>query len=232
MNFTSLKLAAAAGLTTLLLAGQALAVPVFSSSDTIWGGQSDGTSFTIGMPRSGAVGNNWPGGESPEKAIDGAGQKYLNFAKENSGLVITAGSSFVVDSMKLWAANDFTNRDPASFALYGTNAALSGSAGDSFDMTAFNLIAGGSLALPDTRNGGGSSALLDAASQTVSFLNTVAYSSYMLLFPTLKDSRPAIAVQIAEVQLYGESPSPVPVPAAGLLLLGGLFAFGFARRRA
>jgi hypothetical protein len=40
-------------------------------------------------------GNNWPVGEPPSAAIDGAGQKYLNFGKENTGFVVTpaAGTS-------------------------------------------------------------------------------------------------------------------------------------------
>lgn len=232
MKFKAFTMAVAAGLATVFMAGQTLAASVFTPTDSVWGGQSDGTDFAIASE--GFASNMFPGGEAPSFAIDGFGQKYLNFGKENTGLVVTASGSFVVDSLQIWAANDAIPRDPASYALYGTNVMLSGSPGDSFSMSDFSLISEGALALPDTRNFGGNNPLLDETSQTVAFTNDMVFESYMLLFPTLKDSANANSMQIAEVQLFGERVdiAAVPIPAAGLLLIGGLFSLGYLRRRA
>ena len=164
-------------------------------------------------------GNNWPGGENPTFVIDGFGQKYLNFGQENTGFIVTPSlGSTVATSLQLWAANDAVERDPASYQVWGTNATAPagfGSPGDTLPISAFTPISVGDLALPDTRNAGGDAALEDANSQTITFENTDAYSSYLVVFPTVKDIGAANSMQIAEVQLFD---------AAG----GGIFAPGDA----
>lgn len=194
--------------------------------------------------------NQWPGGEPPAAAIDGAGQKYLNFGRENTGFIVNPGSDGVVDGIKLWAANDAIPRDPASYQLWGTNETTAGAVGGlvvpgtTIPTSAFTLISSGGLALPDSRNDGGTAALDDANSQTVSFANSTAYDAYILLFPTVKDGSAANSMQIAEVQLLsGGGGILVPTdPIAGgqfvpepstLGLLGIAFCglLGFRRRR-
>ena len=189
--------------------------------------------------------NQWPGGEPPSAAIDGVGQKYLNFGKFNTGVVVTpANTGTTAISMQLWAANDAIGRDPASYLLYGTNSAI---AGPSFDSSLFTLISSGALALPDGRNDGGVNPLLSVNSQTINFANSGAYDTYMVLFPTVKN--PVVdgennSMQIAEIQLFDAAgpifapsdtilgvQSSIPEPTTGLLALLGASALLRRRRK-
>ncbi len=194
------------GLAVLLLGTVAptKAEDLLSPDDTFFGGQVIGDNFEIGREGVAAGVNNWPGAEGPQHAVDGVGQKYLNFGEFNSGIVITpqAGPS-VATTLKLWTANDAQERDPASYELYGTNAPL----GDGpFPVATFSLIASGDLALPTSRNPGGAVALNDANLQTVEFNgNGTVYTSYMIIFPTVRNAAGANSMQIAEIQLEGSS---------------------------
>ena len=217
-----------------VLASQSRAqLNLFSPLDPILGGRSDGAVFMVGA--AGFDGGNniytdnvWPAGESPDHAIDGVGQKYLNFAELNTGFIVrpTLGSGIggtIVTGMKLWTANDAEARDPASYQLYGTNTAVSGAG--PFPLSNFTLISTGPLALPTTRNDGGLAPLLNANSQTLSIANSAPYSAYLLLFPTVKDEPADNSMQIAEVQLTGTL-----VPEPGSLMVVGLSAIGLLRR--
>jgi len=133
-------------------------------------------------------GNNWPGGEPPSKAIDGLAGKYLNFGQENTGIVVTPAAGQAPTSITAWAANDSPERDPASFWLGGTN-------GDSLT-GAYTFIAGGLLALPDTRSGGGADELLESNSATASFTNSATFTNYLVVFPTLKNREQQIACRL------------------------------------
>lgn len=183
-------------------------------------------------------GNNWPGGEPPSAAIDGAGQKYLNFGKENTGFVVTPAAGQAPTSITAWAANDEPARDPASFWLGGTN-------GDSLT-GGYTFIASGLLTLPDTRNQGGGAELFESNSTTVSFTNSATFTNYLVVFPTLKNGGGANSMQVAEVQLFDAANNGifapgdnilgvqvdgalVPEPSTGLLALIGLA--GLLRRR-
>ena len=69
--------------------------------------------------------SSYPGSESPARVIDrDINRKYLNYAKENSGIIVTPNAASTVASIKLSTANDAPGRDPASFILYGTNEAI------------------------------------------------------------------------------------------------------------
>jgi len=162
--------------------------------------------------------------------IDGVGQKYLNFGKENTGAIITPSfGTSVVTSLALWPANDAEPRDPASYQLYGTNAAITAAApGDTVALSLFNLISEQAVTLPSDRNPGGSTPLSGTNFVTSTFANTAAYSSYLILFDALKDSGNANSMQIGEVQLHGVS--PVPIPAAIWLLASGLGVLGWCGR--
>ncbi|HUF63502.1 MAG TPA: PEP-CTERM sorting domain-containing protein [Verrucomicrobiales bacterium] len=214
---------------TVALCAPVYGANIFAPGDTIFGGASDGTDFVVGVAGTAATVNNWPAGESPDHAIDGVGQKYLNFAEVNTGFLVTpafnGGNGSIVTGMTLWTANDAVDRDPASYALYGSNEVFSG--GGPFALTSFSLISSGDLALPATRNAGGAAALDPANSQTVGFANTNLYTSYLVLFPTVKNEA-ANSMQIAEVQLDGVVPEP---GALALLSVGGLALLLRRRRR-
>ena len=182
--------------------------------------------------------NNWPGGEPPEAVIDGAGQKYLNFGGENTGFVVTPAAGGAPASLTAWAANDAIERDPASFWLGGTN-------GDSVTGD-YTFIASGLLSLPDSRNAGGTAGLLEENSFSVSFDNSASFTSYMVVFPTLKNAGAANSMQVADVQLFDAAGTGifapgdtilgvqvdgalVPEPSTGLLAFLGLA--GLLRRR-
>ena len=167
-----------------------------------------------------AAKSNEPG-EGVAHAIDGNTQKYLNFGINNTGFIVTpSGGVSVVTSLTDFTGNDSIDRDPTSYLLNGSN---DGGA-------TFTPISSGSLTLPATRNGGGSTitgyGLGTFAGQTVSIPNSSAYTSYELLFPTVNGS--SCCMQIGEAQLGGTFGVPEP----GSL---GLFGLGdvrlLARRR-
>jgi hypothetical protein len=175
-----------------------------------------------------------PGGEVVSHAIDGVGQKYLNFLDLGSGLAVSpsAGPS-IVNRVRLYTANDEEPRDPASILIEGSNAAIGGP---------FTSIFQGDLALPAGRNAGGTGNVYQSATdqpidamgttmfqfQDLTFTNTVAYQHYRVTFPTLKNAAMANSMQIGEVQLIG---TIIPEPTS--IVLCGLAAtvFGVWRRR-
>ena len=181
----------------------------------------------MGVAGTAADTNNWPDAEAPEQAIDGVGQKYLNFGKTNTGFVVTpsAGSS-VATSITLWTANDSEPRDPSGYQVWGTNVAIAG--GGPFSLTDFTAISTGDITLPSSRNAGGDAPLLPENSLTVGFANSEFYSSYLIVFPDVKDNPNANSMQIAEVQLGG---TIIPEPSTVTLLLMGLAALGLLCRR-
>lgn len=222
MNKSQLSKVAAA--LAMACAGTAQAASIFAPGDTIFGGANDGVNFVVGVAGTAATVNNWPAGEPPSAAIDGVGQKYLNFAELNTGILTTpsfnGGGGSIVTSMTLWAANDAVERDPASYEVYGTNAVIGGTG--PFAMSTFSLISSGELALPASRNAGGAAILDPVNSQTVTFANSSSYTSYLVLFPTVKTPASANSMQIAEIQLDGVVPEPATAGlaalSAGLLL--------------
>src|SRR5688500_4816602 len=139
----------------LVLALPAAAADVLAPGDLSRGGQVSGGLFQVGVVGTAAGVNNWPAAEPPADIINGvmggAGEKYLNFAETNTGIVVTpAFGSSVVTGMELWVANDAEERDPASYELYGTNNLLA--ATGPYPLTGFTLISSGPLALPSPRD--------------------------------------------------------------------------------
>ena len=197
----SLSILLVVTLAMLAMPAHAVAAVIFTPGDTIFGGVKSGPTFTIN--------NNWPGHEAPSNAIDGVGQKYLNFSGTNTGFIVnpSIGSS-VATSITLWTANDSPQHDPASYELWGSNASIG--SGPSFLLSNFTLISSGLLSLPSTRNNGGNAPLSDINSQTIGFTNSTAYTSYMVIFPTVKGTNSGGLMQIGEVQLYSSAAVPEP----------------------
>lgn len=186
-------------------------VPILAPGDAVEGGAIEaGTIFTYGTANADVTPgfNRWPAGEAPSFAMDGVSQKYLNNWGPNSGLAVTpAFGSSIVCGMRIWTSNDVESRDPASYSLYGKTTAVA----DGQSTASYTLISSGALALPAGRNGTGAAALNNANSQLISFSNTGAYTSYLIIFPTLKNAGADGRMQIAEIQLYGIAPADLAV---------------------
>ena len=161
------------------------------------------------------------GTQEAAQAIDqDPGTKYLNFGKDNTGIIVTPSAGLsIVDGFQLTTANDAPERDPASWELYGTNddvTSVYNTDGQSEDWT---LIDTGSLELPNERLTVGSLVSVENAGG--------AFTSYRLVFPTLRNSGGANSMQMAEIQLIG---TRVPEPSTAVLCLG-VAASLFAWRR-
>jgi hypothetical protein len=153
----------------------------------------------------------YPAGEHPGLLFDGnAGTKYLNFGKEHSGFIVSPGPS-LVQSVQFTSANDADARDPMTWQLYGTNASISSTDKSSGNLEPWVLIASGNTGLTPTR-------LQTVA--PISFANSEAYSSYRMLFPSLRNAGGTNSMQIAGVQLFQEADGTVPVIAPGSAALG------------
>ena len=152
--------------------------------------------FVIAIDR-GAPGvvSSYPGNEDPAKLIDGLlATKYLNFGKVETGFVVTPGASSTVKSFVLGTANDAPERDPLTYQLYGTNAAIASTDNSGGSAEPWTLISQGSLALPDTRQ---------QFAPAVNVSNTTAYTSYKMIFPTIKNAGATNSMQLAEARFFG-----------------------------
>lgn len=147
----------------------------------------------------GTGGQSYPGGEPPANAIDGTLNKYLNFRKENTGIIVTPDAASIVKSMVITTANDAEERDPASYALYGTNDVISSGNNSAGWGETWTLISEGPLTLP---KGVGSRNQVGAP---VDIVNSDSYTSYRLVFPTLFNGPATNSMQIAEVQFYDDA---------------------------
>ncbi|HEY3394942.1 MAG TPA: PEP-CTERM sorting domain-containing protein, partial [Lacipirellulaceae bacterium] len=174
-----------------------------------------------------------PGGELPPLAIDQvfnpgppiSTTKYLNFGEEKSGIIITNSEGPVdVNFMRLRTANDAMARDPASYQLFGTNDPITSEPNSNSNGTeTWTLIAESSeanpLVLPTDRHTWG---------DFIAVNSPTAYSSYRLIFPTVRDAAGANSMQIADVQFYTAIPEPAT---ASLLAIVGLAMAAATRRR-
>ncbi len=156
------------------------------------------------------VGGNSPANEDVANAIDDTTSKFLNFGTDGdqaagfqgpAGLIVTPSvGSTVVTGLRIYTANDAVERDPVDFRLEGST-----------DGTNFTLIASGALTLPDTRNQGGLALdPLTVANQQVLFNNTAGYTTYRLIFNSVKNHATANSMQIGEVELLGNPGQGTP----------------------
>lgn len=190
--------------------------------------------FTVGAVGTAGNVNNWPAAESPGSTTDGnTATKYLNFGKLNTGYILSPTTTgTVVTGINFATANDAVERDPASFILFGSNSQTASiTAGTVFNVTTgFTQIATGALALPDTRL---------TAGGNVTFTNTTAYNTYLLVFPTVKNATTANSMQIAEANLQttagnlgaGVLGGGQLVPETSSATLAGLVGMGLLVRR-
>ena len=161
--------------------------------------------------------------QGADKVIDGTTDKYLNFGEENSGFIVEPGvGASIVTSFQITTAFDAEARDPASWALYGTNDPVTSTDNSRGDAEAWTLIDAGSIVLPADRN---------TLGPIVNVSNSTAYSAYRMVFPTVKDANDANSMQIAEVQFNGRILA-IPEPTTAMLSLIGLSGLVLRRRRA
>jgi hypothetical protein len=142
--------------------------------------------------------------------------KYLNFAETNTGLIVTPAASSILKGLRLSTANDAPERDPLTYTLEGTNNATPSTAAGA----AWSLISSGNTGL--ATNPGRLT-----AGPIVAFTNSTAYTSYRLLFPTVRDSATANSMQISEVELL----SVVPEPTSVALMASSIVGWSAWRRR-
>lgn len=163
-----------------------------------------------------------PGNEQVPLAIDDSiATKYLNFAAGNgtaTGFIVTpafgtAEGGTILTGARFAAANDAPERDPITFTLEGSN-----DGGTTF-LPVFSGQMSTNLETDPGRN---------TFDDPVFFANSAFFTTYRLLFPTLRGQANGCCMQIAEVELLGRA---VPEPTSlGLLALGGVM-FASRRRR-
>jgi concanavalin A-like lectin/glucanase superfamily protein len=154
-----------------------------------------------GVPNDG----DWPGGETPDLAIDDdAATKYLHFKGETepTGIQVTPMlGATMVTGLTLTTANDAVERDPISFELYGSNESIDGP---------YELIAAGAVADFNDVNDAWPRFTMNATA--ITFENAVAYEHYQIMFPAVRDPASANSMQIAEVELMGVPVLPAAKP--------------------
>ncbi|MCA9168826.1 MAG: hypothetical protein KDB23_14225, partial [Planctomycetales bacterium] len=102
-----------------------------------------------------------PANEGVSNAIDDTTNKYLNFLDNGSGFIVTPSiGPTVLSGIRIYSANDATDRDPASYLLQGS---IHGPNGP------FTTIAQGGLQLPVERNATGLAIDGSLSSQTILF---------------------------------------------------------------
>lgn len=108
-------------------------------------------------------------------------------------LAPTAGNT-ILNGLRIYPGQDSASSDPNGFVLDGSNDGGSN----------FTAIASGPLSLPQARNQ--PDAMADptqAWAQEILFSNVMAYSSYRLTFPSVRDTNSAALLEVGEVEFLG-----------------------------
>jgi hypothetical protein len=111
--------------------------------------------------------------------------KYLNIGGSNAGIEFSYLIPTRITGFRVTTANDMPGRDPSSYQIYGQR---NGS---------WDLIISGGLQLPTARH---------TEAPAVSLDGLFAFTTYRLVFPTLKTA--GNMMQLADLKLYGTQASP------------------------
>ncbi len=187
--------------TNLLVPGQSIigvaATPGSASSSIALEGTTPGA-------------NNYPAAEAPNFAIDGdTSTKYLNFAKINTGFIVTIpGALTTVSGVQFKTANDAPDRDPITITIEGTSASSPATAAAN---AAWTLLYSGpsGLAADPGRFGAGSE---------ISFANVAGFNTYRVLVTAVRNSATANSMQFSEIQLLGPPTIIDVLPARGAVV--------------
>jgi len=213
---------------TITLTGNGSATPTIATyanaTSQVLGGWVNGGNFTIGGVAGSFSANTtkWISSETPNKVVDAnTDSKFLIYRNSNAGVILKpTNSSLVFNRLALSTANDASERDPASFILYGSSSNLTGSEGTNIPISSLTQIASGNVTMLDARKAGPT---------VIQFANSVAYTSYVVVFPTVRNPATATGSQISEIQLSQGANPPLAVAMAdarGGQLSGSNFSFG------
>ncbi len=178
--------------------------------------------FAIAIDDFGGLSNYHPN-DNVENAIDGtSGAKYLNFAKENSGVIVSRadGNPTVLETLTFTTANDIPERDPLTWEVYGTNdpvMSLDNSTGSQENWVLIDSGITGFDSDPGRETTG--------APQSVT--NATAYNAYRLVFPSQRQTDGIGEIQIGEILFEG---TIVPEPTSIALALLSVLAIPLLRR--
>jgi len=152
-----------------------------------------------------AYGNNaHTGNEGVASAIDGTTQKFLHFGANNgspfappAGLIWTPQTGRVkVTGVRIFTANDSSDRDPAAFTLEGS---VDGGQN-------YTLIVSNAISLPTARNASGLDISLTNYFGECDFSNTKSYTTFRFNVTKVRTAS-ANSTQFAEVQFLGTQDS-------------------------
>lgn len=140
--------------------------------------------------------SQYPLAETPAEAIDNdVRTKYLNFGKLNSGFIVTPSfGSSVIRSFVMTTANDAFARDPAAYALYGTNDMITSADNSSAMGEYWTLIDSSSITLPVTRSEEGPMIQVNGVRK---------FRSYLFVVTAVRDPALSNSMQFSEIQFFG-----------------------------
>jgi hypothetical protein len=161
----------------------------------------DGTGQNVLTPSSDIMAIGWdsdtPSTECAPDCIDNnPNTKYLNYGDINSGFIVTPSfGPSILDSFEITTANDWPERDPVVWMVYGTNDEIVTVENGDGTGENWTLICGGTMALPDERYTLGPKCIIANQAEP--------YTSYKMLFKSVKDAASTNSMQISEIQFYG-----------------------------
>ncbi|MES2707891.1 MAG: hypothetical protein V4726_14965 [Verrucomicrobiota bacterium] len=146
-----------------------------------------------------------PAAEEIKNVTDGStATKFLNFGKRNTGFIVTpAAGAKPVTEIRLSTANDAPDRDPSVYVLSGTNDPILSPAHSEGSNENWTVVSRGKIEMPDER----------FAEVSIPITNPAAFTSWRLVFPSVKNVTAANSMQLSEAKFFTTGEVPLVVPA-------------------